>query len=47
MDVKDCKESEVYTFKDYDEYKKFFLIYLDDIENDVIDLAIYTRGNKG
>lgn len=47
MNVKDYKENEVYTFKDYDEYKKFFLMYLDDIENDVIDLAIYTRGNKG
>ena len=47
MYVKDSKENEVYIFKDYDEYKKFFLIYLDDIEDNVINLAIYTRGNKG
>lgn len=47
MSVKDSKENEVYIFKDYDEYKKFFLMYLDDIEDDVIDLAIYTRGSKG
>jgi len=47
MCVKDSKENEVYIFKDYDEYKKFFLMYLDNIEDDVIDLAIYTRGSKG
>lgn len=47
MYVNDSKKNEVYIFKDYDEYKKFFLIYLDDIENDIIDLAIYTRGSKG
>lgn len=47
MYVKDSKKNEVYIFKDYDEYKKFFLMYLDDIENDVIDLAIYTKGSKG
>lgn len=47
MYVKDSKENEVYIFKNYDEYKKFFLMYLDDIEDNVINLAIYTRGNKG
>lgn len=47
MYVKDSKKNEVYIFKDYDEYKKFFLMYLDDIENDVINLAIYTKGSKG
>ena len=47
MDVKDSKKNEVYIFKNYDEYKKFFLMYLDNIEDDVIDLAIYTRGSKG
>lgn len=47
MYVKDSKKNEVYIFKDYDEYKKFFLMYLDNIENDVIDLAIYTKGSKG
>lgn len=47
MYVKDSKENEVYIFKDYDEYRKFFLMYLNNIEDDVIDLAIYTRGSKG
>ena len=47
MYVKDSEKNEVYIFRDYDEYKKFFLMYLDDIENDVIDLAIYTKGSKG
>ena len=47
MYVKDSKENEVYIFKDYDEYRKFFLMYLNDIEDDVIDLAIYTIGSKG
>ena len=47
MYVKESKKNEVYIFKDYDEYKKFFLMYLDNIENDLIDLAIYTRGSKG
>lgn len=47
MYVNDSKKNEVYIFKDYAEYKKFFLMYLDDIENDIIDLAIYTRGSKG
>ena len=47
MYVNDSKKNEVYIFKDYDEYKKFFLMYLDNVEDDVIDLAIYTRGSKG
>ena len=38
---------EVYVFRNYDEYKNYFLMYLDSIEEDVIDLAIYTRGSKG
>lgn len=47
MYVKDSKSNEVYIFKDHDEYRNFFLMYLDNIEDDVIDLAIYTRGSKG
>lgn len=47
MYVKDSQKNEAYVFKDYDEYKRFFLMYLDNIEDDVIDLAIYTRGSKG
>ena len=41
------QKNEVYIFKNYDEYRNFFLMYLDDVENELIDLAIYTRGNKG
>ena len=47
MYVKDSQKNEAYVFKNYDEYKRFFLMYLDNIEDDVIDLAIYTRGSKG
>lgn len=38
---------EAYVFRNYDEYKKFFLMHLDDISDEIIDLAIYTRGKKG
>lgn len=47
MDVNDNNENEVYVFNNYDEYKNFFLMYLNSIEEYVIDLAIYTRGNDG
>ena len=47
MYVKDSKKNEVYVFRNYDEYKNYFLMYLDTIEEDIIDLAIYTRGSKG
>ena len=47
MYVENSKGNEVYIFKDYDEYRRFFLMYLDNIEDSVIDLAIYTRGSKG
>lgn len=47
MFVRDSKKNEVYIFKDYDEYRRFYLMYLDDIDNDIIDLAILTRGSKG
>lgn len=47
MYVKDSKKNEVYVFRNYDEYKNYFLMYLDNVEEDVIDLAIYTRGSKG
>lgn len=47
MYIRDSKKNEVYIFKDYDEYRKFFLMYLDSIDDDVIDLAIYRRGSRG
>lgn len=45
--IKTYNRNEVYIFENYEEYKKFFLMYLYDIDDDVIDLAIYTRGRKG
>ena len=36
MYVENSKKNEVYIFKDYDEYRRFFLMDLDNIENDVI-----------
>lgn len=47
MYVKYSKKNEVYIFKDYAEYKAFFLMYLDSIDEAVIDLAIYAKGSKG
>lgn len=47
IESEDSKKNEVYVFKNYEEYKNYFFMYLDSIENDVIDLAIYTRGSKG
>ena len=40
-------KNEVYIFKDYDKYRRFYLMYLDNIDNDIIDLAILTRESKG
>lgn len=47
MFVKDSKKNEVFVFNNYEEYRNYYLMYLDSIEDEVIDLAIYTRGNKG
>ena len=47
MFVKDSKKNEVFVFNNYEEYINYYLMYLDSIEDEVIDLAIYTRGNKG
>ena len=47
MYFKNWQENEVYIFKNFDEYKKFFLMYLDDVDDDLIKLAIYTKGSKG
>lgn len=38
---------EVYIFDNYLEYKKIFLNYFDDVREDLIDLAILTRGKNG
>lgn len=47
MDVNDNNKHEVYVFNNYDEYKNFFLMYLNSIEEYVINSAIYTRGKNG
>lgn len=47
FETEDSEKHDVYVFRDYEEYKKYFLMYLDSIEDDVIDLAIYIRGSKG
>ena len=47
MNVKDSRPNEIYMFKNYEEYRNFFLMYLNDIDNDLIDLAIYAKGSKG
>lgn len=47
LDVSYCNKNEVYIFKDYDEYKNFFLMYLNNIEDDVINSSIYIKGKKG
>ena len=47
MDINDSNPNEIYIFKNYDEYRNFFLMYLNEIDNNLIDLAIYTKGSKG
>lgn len=47
FEASSCRKDEVYVFRNYEEYRNFFLMYLDDVPNDLIDLGIYTRGKKG
>ena len=47
MSIKEIKKNEVYVFKDYEEYRNFFLMYLDSVDEDLISLAIYTKGDQG
>lgn len=47
MNVKDSKKNEVYIFNNYEEYRNFYLMYLNNIDDNIIDLAIYTRSSKG
>lgn len=47
MYIRDMNKENVYIFKDYAEYMNFFRMYLEDVSEDVIDLAILTRGSKG
>lgn len=45
--INNCSINDVYVFENYTEYKNFFLMYFDDISDDLIKLAIYTRGKDG
>lgn len=47
MPVKESKKHEMFVFNNYEEYRNYYLMYLDSIEDEVIDLAIYTKGSKG
>lgn len=47
MQINDSKKNEVFIFDSYEEYRNYYLMYLDSIEDEIIDLAIYTRGSKG
>lgn len=47
FEASSCRKDEVYVFRNYEEYRNFFLMYLDDVSNDLIDLSIYTRGKRG
>lgn len=38
---------EVYVFNNYEEYKDYFLMFLDDISDETIMLAIYTISSNG
>ncbi len=47
LTLQDTQYNEVYIFKNYQEYKNFFFMYFDNIDEELINLAIYTRGSKG
>lgn len=47
INIENSNINEIYIFKDYAEYRNFFLMYLNDIDDEIIDLAIYTKGRNG
>ncbi len=47
MNIQDSQPNEVYIFKNYKEYRNFFLMYLNEVDDYMIDWAIITRGSKG
>ena len=47
MYVSAIRTNEVYVFENHDEYRRFFKMFFDNVEDSLIDLAIYTRGKKG
>lgn len=40
-------KNEVFIFKNYEEYKNYFLMFVDNINDDIINTAIYTKGKDG
>lgn len=42
-----CDKHEVYVFNNFEEYKNFYLMYFDSIDDELIDMAVITHGNKG
>ena len=40
-------KKDVYVFDSFDEYRNFFKMYIDDFDDELIDLAIYTRTDEG
>lgn len=40
-------ENEVFVFDNYEEYVNYFKMYLNHVDEETIDLAIYTRGKNG
>ena len=47
INEKENNKNNVYIFKNHDEYKDYFLMYLNNVNDDLIDLAIYTKGKNG
>jgi hypothetical protein len=47
LDINNINMKEVYIFNSYEELKNYFLMYLDDISDEILNLVIYTRGLKG
>lgn len=45
--IKRIEKNVVYVFESYDEFKNYFSEYVDEVKEDVINLAIYTRAKKG
>ena len=47
MYVNPCDKHEVYVFNNFDEYRDFYLMYFDSVDDSLINIPIITRGNKG
>ena len=45
--VDDFNKNEVYVFDSYEDYKNYFKQYINDVDDDLIKLAILVRGRKG